>query len=83
MCQNIRKSLYNYWLSLTYSQKIDITNPSVSKDIDQLLFDLRCQNPLNLHFAYLNINSVRNIFENLIEIINKIVEMRIFLQLQK
>ena len=54
--------------------KIDITNPIVSKDIDQVLFDLRCKNPSNLNFAYLNINSVRNKFENLIEIINENVD---------
>ena len=75
LCQNIRKSLYDYWSSLTHSQKIDITNPSVSKDIDQVLFDLRCKNPSNLNFAYLNINSVRNKFENLIEIINGNVDI--------
>ena len=34
LCQNIRKSLYDYWILLTHSQKVDITNPIVSKDID-------------------------------------------------
>ena len=75
LCQNIRKLLYDYWSSLTRSQKNDITNPIVSKDIDQVLFDLRCKNPSNLNFAYLNINSVRNKFENLIEIINENVDI--------
>ena len=39
------------------------------------MFDLRCKNPSNLNFAYLNINSVRNEFENLIEIINENVDI--------
>ena len=39
------------------------------------MFDLRCKNPSNLNFAYLNINSVRNKFENLIEIINENVDI--------
>ena len=42
----------------------------MSKDIDQILFDLKPNNPSNLNFAYLNINSVRNKFENFKEIIN-------------
>ena len=43
--------------------------------IDQILFELRCQNPSNLNFAYLNINSVRNKFENSIGIINENVNI--------
>ena len=39
------------------------------------MFDLRCENPSNLNFAYLNINSVRNRFENLIGIINENVDI--------
>ena len=39
------------------------------------MFDLRCKNPLNLNFAFLNINSVRNKFENLIGIINENVDI--------
>ena len=42
----------------------------MSKDIDQILFDLKPNNPSNLNFAYLNINSVRNNFENFKEIRN-------------
>ena len=42
----------------------------MSKDIDQILFDLKPNNPSNLNFAYLNINSVRNKFENFKEIRN-------------
>ena len=62
LCQNIKKSLYDYRSSLTHSQKIDIARPSLSKDLDQILFDFRCKNPSNLNFAYLNISSVRNKF---------------------
>ena len=47
----------------------------MSKDIDQILFDLKSNNPSNLNFAYLNINSVRNKFEKLKEIINLNVDI--------
>ena len=53
------------------AKKIDISNPSLSKHIDQILFNLRCKNPSNLNFAYLNNNSVRHKFENLMGIINE------------
>ena len=55
--------------------KIDITNLSLSKDIDQILFDLKTNNPSNLNFAYLDINSVRYKFENFKEIINSNVDI--------
>ena len=45
------------------------------KDIDQILFDLKSNNPSNLNFAYLNINSVRNKFENFKEIIDGNVDI--------
>ena len=57
------------------AKKIDTTNSSASKNIYQILFELRDKNPSNLNFAYLNINSVRNKFENLIEIINENVDI--------
>ena len=41
-----------------------------SNDIDQVLIDLRSNNPSNLNFCYLNINSVRNKFTDFQEIIN-------------
>ena len=47
----------------------------MSKDIDQILFDLKPNNPSNLNFAYLNINSVRNKFENFKKIINGNVDI--------
>ena len=47
----------------------------LSKDIGQILFDLNSSKPSNLNFAYLNINSVRNKFENFKEIINGNVDI--------
>ena len=47
----------------------------MSKDIDQILFDLKSNNPSNLNFAYPNINSVRNKFENFKEKINGSVDI--------
>ena len=55
--------------------KIDIANLSLSKDIDQILFDLKTNSPSNLNFAYLDINSVRYKFENFKEIINSNVDI--------
>ena len=59
LCQNIKNSIYHY-SSSTNNRKIDITDLSLRKDIDQILFDLKSNNPSNLNLAYLNINSVRN-----------------------
>ena len=39
------------------------------------MFDLKSSNPSNLNFSYLNINSVRNKFENFKEIINGNVDI--------
>ena len=39
------------------------------------MFDVRCKNPSNLNFVYLNINSVTNKFEKLIGIINENVDI--------
>ena len=47
----------------------------MSKDIDQILFNLKSNNSSNLNFAYLNINSVKNKFENFKEIINGNVDI--------
>ena len=46
-----------------------------SNDIDQVLSDLRSNNPSNLNFCYLNINSVRNKFTDFQEIINGNVDI--------
>ena len=70
LCLNIKNSIYHYWSSPTNNREIDITNLSLSKDIDPILFDLKSNDPSNLNFAYLNINSVRNKFENFEELIN-------------
>ena len=64
LCQNINNPIHHYWSFLTNSREIDIANLNLSKDIDQILFDLKSNNPSNFNFAYLNINSVRNKFEN-------------------
>ena len=47
----------------------------LSKDIGQILFDLKSNNPSDLNFAYLHINSVKNKFENFTEIINGNVDI--------
>ena len=69
-----------YSSSVTNNREIDITKLSLSKDIDQILFDLKSNNPSKLNFIYLNINSVSNKFVNFKEILNGKV---IILQLQK
>ena len=50
-------------------------NLKKSNDIDQVLRDLRSNNPSNLNFCYLNINSVRNKFTCFQEIINGNVDV--------
>ena len=45
-------------------------NLKKSNDIDQVLSDLRSNNPSNLNFCYLNANSVRNKFTDFQEVIN-------------
>ena len=55
--------------------KFDSTNLSLPKDIDQILFDLKVNDPSNLNFAHLNINSIKNTFENFMEIINRNVDI--------
>ena len=57
------------------NREVDITNLSLPKDIGQILFDLKSNNPSNLNFADLDINSVRNKFENFKEIINGNVDI--------
>ena len=74
LCQNIKNSIYHYRSSMN-NCKIDIPNLSLSKDIDQILFDLKTNSPSNLNFAYLDINSVRYKFENFKEIINSNVDI--------
>ena len=63
------------------NREIDITNLSLFKDIGQILFDLKSNDPSNLNFAYLNINSVRNKFKNFKEIDNFF--MKVFVILYK
>ena len=67
-------------MKLTNNREIDITNLSLPKDIDQILFHLKANNPSNLNFTYLNINSIRNKFENFKEIINGNVDIFPFLE---
>ena len=47
----------------------------MSKDIDQILFDLKPNNPSNMNFAYFNINSNRNKFESVKKTINENVDL--------
>ena len=74
LCQNIKTSIYHY-RSSTKNREIDITNLSLSKYINQILFDLKSNNPSNLSFTYLDINLVRNKFENFKGIINGNVDI--------
>ena len=74
LCQNIKTAIYHY-RSSTKNREIDITNLSLSKYINQILFDLKSNNPSNLSFTYLDINLVRNKFENFKGIINGNVDI--------
>ena len=46
--QNIKNSLFRFWRFLASNCKIDTANPNFSKYIDQILFDLKCDNPFNV-----------------------------------
>ena len=61
----------------TGTKDIDNTNHNLKKtnDIDQVLRDLRSNNPSDLNFCYLNINSVKTKFTDFQEIINRNVDV--------
>ena len=56
-----------------YKHDADITKDlsTANTDISQILKGLRLSNPKNVILSYLNVNSIRNKFENLREIISK------------
>ena len=53
----------------TIGNDIRNSHPSCSQDFSQDLKGLRIENPVNPIFAYLNINSIRNTFHDLQELI--------------
>ena len=62
-----------FWLTDMYKHDADITKDlsTANTDISQILKGLRLSNPKNVILSYLNVNSIRNKFENLREIISK------------
>ena len=71
LTQNIKRSFSQFWSSDRHTREVDITNSNFfeNNETDQVLKVLRNNNPSNLNFCYLNINSVRNKFTNLQTII--------------
>ena len=71
LAKNILSSLDNIWYATTRNIGSDITNRqlSASTSIAKELKELRIENPLNLIFSYLNINSIRNKFNGLQQVI--------------
>ena len=71
LAKNILSSLDNIWYATTRNIASDITNRqlSASTSILKELKELRIENPLNLIFSYLNINSTRNKFNDLQHVI--------------
>ena len=59
-----------------YTKDTDITKylSTANTDISQILKGLRLSNPKNVILSYLNVNSIRNKFENLREIITQNVD---------
>ena len=75
--QNIKTSLHHFWISFDTQKNLDITShfSRDDNDISQILNTLRNENPSNINFCYLNINSVRNKFSDLQEVINGNVDI--------
>ena len=71
LTKNILSSLDNIWYAKTHNIGCDITNRqlSASTSIAKELKELRIENPLNLIFSYLNINSIRNKLSDLQQVI--------------
>ena len=60
-----------------YTNDTDITEhlSTANTDISQILKGLRLSNPKNVLLSYLNVNSIRNMLENLREIIKQNVDV--------
>ena len=60
-----------------YTNDTDITEhlSTANTDISQILKGLRLSNPKNVILSYLNVNSIRNMLENLREIIKQNVDV--------
>ena len=63
---------YYFWTSFNEQKNVDITTHFLrdDNDISQILNTLRNENPSNINVCYLNINSVRNKFSDLQEVIS-------------
>ena len=78
LANNIKSSLKDVcWLLQSYTNKSDTTKTHFSdhSSIDCVLRELKNKNLSNIIFSYLNINSIRNKFENLREIIDGNVDV--------
>ena len=77
LTQNIKRSFNQFGSSVRHTHEVDITNSNLfeNNETDQVLKVLRNDNPSNLNFCYLNINSVRNKFTDLQTIINGNVDI--------
>ena len=77
LTQNMKRSFNQVWSSDRHTHEVGITNSNLFEDneTDQVLKVLRNDNPSNLNFCYLNINSVRNKFTDLQIIINGNVDI--------
>ena len=60
-----------------YTNDTDVTEhlSTANTDISQILKGLRLSNPKNVLLSYLNVNSIRNMLENLREIIKQNVDV--------
>ena len=77
LTQNIKRSFNQFWSSDRHTHEVDITNSNLfeNSETDQVLKVLRNDNPSNLKFCYLNINSVINKLADLQAIINGNVDI--------
>ena len=75
--QNIKRSLHHFQTSFDKQKNVDITSHFLrdDNDVSQILNTLRNGNPSNINFCYLNVNSVRNKFSDLQDVINRNVDI--------
>ena len=62
LTQNMKRSFNQFWSPDRRTHEVDITNSNLFEinETDQVVKVLGNDNPSNLNFCYININSVRN-----------------------
>ena len=75
--RNLINALNGFRLTDVHTNYTDLTKHlyTANAEISRILSGLRLNNPENLTLSYLNVNSIRNKFDNLQEIIKQNVDV--------